>query len=99
MDYRQFEEQLLETILLLVGLSIFNTGLYAIAPTVDLGEWLIPFTTNSYWIGNLIFGIIIYRLTKQNRKVTVSIAILSIMLPVFGGLMYLLTLTANGTNK
>jgi hypothetical protein len=98
-DYRQFGKRLLEIILLLIGLYIFNTALFAIVMTMDLREWMIPFMTNSYWVGNLIFGIIIYRLTRQTNKVSVSIGLLSTVLPVFGGLFYLLTLTTKENYK
>jgi hypothetical protein len=99
MNFRLFGEKLFEVILLLIGLSFFNIALYALTPSMDLGEWMIPFVTNSYWIGNSIFGFIIYRLTGQNRKISISVGLLATMLPVFGGLFCLLTLTAKTSNK
>jgi hypothetical protein len=99
MDKRQFEKRLLDIILLLVALIIFNIAIALSAPLMSLGDWHIPIVRNISWIGKLIFGIIIYRLTNQRKTVALSIGFLSIMLPIFGGLFYLLTLTITKTDK
>jgi hypothetical protein len=99
MDNRQFGERLLEVTLLLIGLQILNLVIYAIAPTLELGDWILFFIKNSSWIGNILFGIIMYKLTKQDWQISISIGILSTLLPVFGGLFYLLTLTNNKDNQ
>jgi hypothetical protein len=83
MNYKQLGDKLLAVTLLLAGLSIFNAVIPAIAPAIHLGDWIIPFMRNSYLIGDIIFGLIIYRLTNQNRKVSPSIGLLSTTLPVF----------------
>jgi hypothetical protein len=89
--FKQFAERVLDVVLLLIGLFIFNSILYALLPFFDFGEWSLSIVRNSYWIGQLIFGIIIFRLTDQNNKVAMPIGVLATVLPVFGGLFYLLT--------
>ncbi len=95
MDYKQFGEKLLTVILWLIGLYCFNlfipiTIIYA---SDYLGEMTFLISRYSYWLGQIAFGVIIYRLTRQHFKKAVSIGILATMLPVYGGLFYLLTAT------
>lgn len=99
MDYQQFGEKLFTVTLLLVGLIIFNNVLGAVIPIIGAGESLFLYIRYSPWIGNLIFGVIIYRLTRHSRPTSVSIGILSMMLPVFGALFYLLTLISTKSDK
>lgn len=99
MNNKQFADRLIEVTLLLLGLKVLNTVIYLTGPSMNLGDLTIPFLTNSYWIGNILFGLIIHRLTSQTKKVSISIGILSIVQPLFGGLFYLMTLIDTKASK
>ena len=98
MSDEQFWSRLREVILLIVELYVFNAIIVAASSFIIPGDWLSTFIANSEWIGHIIFGLIIFSKLGQQRN-AVSIGLLSIMLPVFGGLFYLMNITLTKTDQ
>ena len=61
-----------------------------VVPT-DKPELFMALTIHGHWIGNVIYGLIIYGLLNQDKTVSIPIGLLSIVTPVYGGAFYLLT--------
>jgi hypothetical protein len=98
MHLRFLSEKLLTTILLLLGYS-FLQGVLVIAlplllPTSNL-EFFLSVTSNAYWIGNTIFGFVIMWFTRRIGLTALPIGLLSIVLPTYGTIFYLLTSLQN----
>ena len=98
MSDEQFWSRLREVILLIVGLYIFNAIIVVVLPLTIPKDWLSTFIGHSAWIGHIAFGLIIFSKLGQQRN-AVSIGLLSIMWPVFGGLFYLMTITITKTDE
>jgi hypothetical protein len=98
MSDEQFWYKLREVILLLVGIYIFDVIIVAISPFIIPIHWLSIFMGYSGWIGQIIFGLIIYSKLSQQKN-AVAICLLSVMLPVFGGLFYLMAITLTQTDQ
>jgi hypothetical protein len=91
---KQFADKILRVIGLLVGLNILQIVITFMIPYItplDNPDLLSTLTNYGYWIGNIIYGLIIYRLLNQTKVVSISVGLLSIMTPVYGGVFYLLT--------
>jgi hypothetical protein len=94
MHLRPLSEKLLMIVLLLVGLSILQTAIVFSLPQLlpsDNIEFFMAVTSNSYLIADIIFGIVIFWLTKRMGLIAISIGLLSIILPTFGAIFYMLT--------
>jgi hypothetical protein len=46
---------------------------------------------NAAWIGNVIFGFVIFWLLKNRGTIAIPVGILSIVLPLYGPIFYILT--------
>jgi isocitrate dehydrogenase kinase/phosphatase len=93
MTTKILKDKVLEVISFLIGLYILQTILPFILPLVinsnyELGMALVR---NSGWIGNIIFGLAIFFLMKSKGLIAVSVGILSIVLPIYGPIFYILT--------
>jgi hypothetical protein len=98
MHLKLLKEKLLMIVLLLVGLSflqvtiVFTLPLILPTDNLDLYRALI---SNSYWISDIIFGIVIFWLTRGKGLVAIPIGLLSIFLPPYGTIFYMLTTLQN----
>jgi hypothetical protein len=90
----QFWEELFETVLLLAGLFIFNVVLSPFMPAIlmAIDDRLVRHSLYSYWVGQIVFGIVTYLKLRRFRN-AISIGLLSATVPVFGALFYLLTVS------
>jgi hypothetical protein len=81
-------------VLLLVGLAFLQTIIVYTLPlllqteTLDVSMILI---SNSQWIGNIIFGVVILWLTRGKGLVAIPVGLLSIVLPPYGAIFFILT--------
>ncbi|MBS1508755.1 MAG: hypothetical protein JSS79_19115 [Bacteroidetes bacterium] len=94
----QFSQRLLEITLLLVGLYLFNSMLMALSPFFGLGLYLGLFAKYSNWVGQLGFGLIIFYRLKANKS-ALPIWLLSVCIPMVGGLFYLLVISIKPISK
>lgn len=98
MTFKKLCEKLLQVILLLVGLFflqvIILNALPLILPVDNFNVYLI-IISNSHWIGNLIFGLVILWLTRRMGLIAIPIGILSVVLPTYGPIFYILTTLQN----
>jgi len=92
MSDEQFWRKLREVIFLLIGLHIFNAVIVMVAPFIIPSEWMSTFGAYSSWIVQVIFGVIITSKLHQQKN-AISIGLLAIMTPAFGGLFYLMITT------
>ena len=94
---RLLSDKLLEVILLLIGLYILQVIILFIVPLVPIEDMKIrmTFLSNASWIGNILFGVVIFWLTKNKGLVAVPIGLLSIVLPTYGPIFYILTSLQN----
>jgi hypothetical protein len=99
--FEQLSNKLLEVILLLVGLLVIQVLLLYALPQVPNDSLRMTLILNSSWIGNSIFGIVIYWLTKEKGQVAIAVGLLSSILPVYGPIFYILTKfeTAKGNDR
>lgn len=98
MSDEQFWRKLREVVLLLIGLSLVNVIVAIAVPLIVPDHWLHGFVNYRGWIGQIVFGVIIGSKLRQQQN-AISIGLLSIMLPIFGGLFYLLTSTLTETEQ
>lgn len=98
MSDEQFWRKLREVILLLVGLHLFNAVTVMAAPFIIPSEWMSTFGRYSTWIGQVVFGVIIASKLNQQKN-AISIGLLAITLPAFGGLFYLMTTILTQTEQ
>lgn len=98
MSDEQFWRKLREVILLLVGLSFINVIIGIVVPLIVPEDWLYGFVNYRTWIGQIVFGVVIGSKLKQQKN-AFSIGLLSVVLPAFGGLFYLMTTTLNQTEE
>ncbi|CAN5401579.1 hypothetical protein BH10BAC4_BH10BAC4_08730 [soil metagenome] len=94
---RLLSDKLLEVILLLVGLNILQVIILSTVPLVPIDDFQIrmTFILNASWIGNIIFGFVILWLTRDKGFIAIPIGILSIVLPSYGPVFYILTTLQN----
>lgn len=85
----EFWTKLLWVIVLLVCLQVFNTIIVLYAPFFRSGENMRVIATYSHWIGQLVFGIVIYLMIRKDRNAA-SIGLLAFAIPLFGALFYLM---------
>jgi hypothetical protein len=93
MHLRLLREKLLMTVLLLVGLSFLQIAIVYTLPLIlptDNLDIFVTLTSNSHWISDIIFGIVILWLTRGKGWVAIPIALLSIVLPPYGTIFYIL---------
>jgi hypothetical protein len=98
MHLRLLPEKLLMIVLLLVGLSFLQVAIVYTLPLIlptDNLDIFIALTSNSPWISNVIFGIVILWLMRGKGLVAIPIALLSIVLPPYGTIFYILTTLQN----
>ncbi|MBX2969979.1 MAG: hypothetical protein KF803_11460 [Cyclobacteriaceae bacterium] len=91
---KRLTDKVLRVVGLLVGLMILQIAITFAIPYVtptDNPDLFIALTIHGHWIGNIIYGLIIYALLRQGKTVAIPIGLLSIMTPVYGGVFYLLT--------
>lgn len=93
--FGQLSDKLLEVIVLLLGLFILQILLLFTLPLVPDDNIRMTLILNSSWIGNTIFGLTIYWLTRDKGQVAISIGLLSVVLPVYGPIFYILTKIEN----
>lgn len=90
MSKRLLESSVLEVVLLLFALYyVFNPiMLWAIyfLPVENSDHFLFD---QFYWIGQLLLGFIMFKRIEK-KSLAVPIAILTLLMPVFGGIFYLL---------
>jgi hypothetical protein len=98
MSSEQFWRKLREVILLLIGLAFINVIVAIVVPLIVPDHWLYGFANYRGWIGQIAFGVVI-GIRLQQQKNAISICLLSIVLPIFGGLFYLLTTTLTQTEQ
>lgn len=94
MDRKQFADKVRKVIGLLVGLMILQIAITFMIPYVgpiDNPELFETLITYGHWIGNIIYGVILYGLVNEKKIVSISVGLLSIMTPIYGGIFYLLT--------
>lgn len=89
--FRQLSDKLLEVILLLIGLYVIQVLLLSTLPLVPDDNIRMTLILNSSWIGNIIFGLTIYWLAREKGQVAIAIGLLSVVLPVYGPVFYILT--------
>lgn len=80
--------------LLLAGLFLLQVLLPFILiqiPGAFVKVWLMPYI-RPIWIGQAIFGIVIFWLMRKKGFVSISVGFLAIFLPVYAAVFYLLTL-------
>jgi hypothetical protein len=94
---RLLSDKLSEVILLLVGLYMLQVVILFIVPLVPIDDMEIrmTFLSNASWIGNIIFGVVIFWLTRDKGFVAIPVGILSIVLPSYGPIFYILTTLQN----
>jgi len=63
--------------------------------TIDDPELRTTFLSHASWIGNIIFGVVILWLMRDNGFVAISVGVLSIILPSYGAIFYILTTLQN----
>jgi len=95
MNFEYFAQKLLILIVLLTGLTIFNSLLNLVGLPFESAEWNVLFIRNSFWLGHIIFGVVISFLTRKYFRSALPIGILSVLSPVIGGVFYLLTIAIN----
>jgi hypothetical protein len=92
-NHSQFGKKLLNIILLLIGFGVLNAILIFIIPEIPLEDTLRDFLmSNSRWIASLAFGFAIFAIIK-NTHVGIPVAILSVVMPWFGAIFYLITIS------
>jgi apolipoprotein N-acyltransferase len=89
--FGQLSDKLLEVILLLIGLYVIQVLLLFTLPLVSDDSIRMTLILNSAWIGNTIFGLTIYWLTREKGQIAIAIGLLSVVLPVYGPIFYILT--------
>ena len=92
-------ENLLVAILLLVGLYLLQAIIaltlpLILFPSANL-EVTLTVISNSHLIGNLIFGLVVVWLTRREGLIAISIGVLSIVLPAYGLIFFILTKLPN----
>lgn len=95
MTLKLLGDKLLQVILLLIGLYVLQTMLLFIlsrVPDDGLRKTLMFYST---WIANILFGLVIYWLARKKRVVAIPIGILSVVLPIYGPIFYVLTTMQN----
>lgn len=95
-------DKLLESVFMLLGLAIVNLAISIGLPyllsdffTDEYLEWreyLRLLMRLSFWIGQIGFGLVIYYKLRHIR-VAASIGLLSVVLPIFGTVLFLITST------
>ncbi len=94
MANNEFWDRLLQLTLLIVGFSVLNSLIVVVAPLLYFGENLNAFVRYAHWVGKFAFGIVIFIKLKKYGN-ALSIALLSTLIPLFGGLFFLLTVALN----
>jgi hypothetical protein len=89
--FGQLSDKLLEVILLLIGLYVIQVLLLFTLPLVSDDSIRMTLILNSAWIGNTIFDLTIYWLTREKGQIAIAIGLLSVVLPVYGPIFYILT--------
>lgn len=94
---RLLSDKLLEVILLLVGLYILQLIILFTVPFIPIDDMEIRMIIllNASWIGNIIFGVVIFGLTRDKGFVAIPVGVLSIVLPSYGPIFYILTTLQN----
>ena len=97
MHVRLLTEKLLKVILLLVGLYFLQVTILFTLPLIPIDnfETRMILTSNSVWVGNIIFGLVVLWLTRKKGLIAIPIGILSIVLPTYGPIFYILTTLQN----
>jgi len=90
-------DKLLEVILLLIGLYALQVVILLTVPLVPIDDMEISMTilSNASWIGNSIFGLVILWLARDKGFVAIPVGLLSIVLPSYGPIFYILTTLQN----
>lgn len=98
---RLLSDKLLEIILLLIGLYILQVIILYTVPLVPIDDMRIrmTFLSNASWIGNIIFGVVILWSTRDKGFVAISVGVLSIVLPTYGPIFYILTVLQNNSKN
>jgi hypothetical protein len=102
MQLKLLSEKLLMIVLLLLGLSFLQPTLVFTLPfilPIDNLELYRTLISNSYWISNVMFGIVILWLMRGKGFVAIPIGLLSIVLPPYGTIFYLLTILQNKSDN
>lgn len=83
--------------LLLIGLYILQVVIVLVIPFLPIEDMKVKmiFLSNASWIGNMLFGIVIFWLTRSRGLVAVPVGLLSIVLPTYGSILYILTALQN----
>lgn len=98
-DVKQLGDRLFEVLLILIGHFIFAIVLIFLIPIIGLGDWTTFAVMNSFWVGNVVVGVIMFSLTRKYKLVSFPIGILSAILPQYGALVYLLvSVTTKNSN-
>jgi hypothetical protein len=93
MPLRFLSYKVLEVILLLIGLYVLQVTLLFTLPLIPIYDMTMRMSLieNAAWIGNVIFGLTIFWLLRKKGAVAIAVAILSIVLPLYGPIFYILT--------
>jgi hypothetical protein len=95
MTFRLISDKLLEVILLLLALYVIQMVLSLAMPFFPIEDLRMLFIINVNIIGNAAFALLIYWQARKLGAAAISIVILTIFLPVFGVIFYLLMYLQN----
>jgi hypothetical protein len=87
----QLKANILTIIILLIVLQVFQMAIPLLY--TFLSFWEHYYLSYSFWAGRLLFGLVIFFLMRHNAALGLPVAALSIVLPVIGGIFYLLCTT------
>jgi hypothetical protein len=91
-DSVQLRNKLVEVLLLLIGLYIFQGILPLTLPFVPINKLRTILIESRNWIGHIIFGIILLSRSK-NVSVAMQVALLAVLTPVYGAIFFLIAET------
>jgi len=85
-------EKLLTVIILLVLLYFLQMLLTLIIPlfAIENVDILTTLAANSVWFCNIVFGLVIFWLTRKKGLLAIFIGILAIVLPTYGSIFYMI---------
>lgn len=87
----QFSKKLILVIVLLISLNLFNAA-YPLITALLLNENTTSVYTLVYFIGNLLFGVVLVLQQRLHVLTTISIVLIAIFYPVVAALIYLVNL-------
>jgi hypothetical protein len=100
MHPRVLIEKVSQAIVLLVSLYFLQVALLA-APLlfeIEDADTIMTLVSNSWWVANLTFGLLILWFARKKGLVAIPIAVLSVVLPIYGSIFYIL-MTLQNKNK